>query len=255
MEYGYCNTTLIPCRAEPSDKAEQTNQLLFGEPYQVVEKQEKWLRIRTLLDHYDCWIDRKLHRGLLQAVAERFPGQQPVILSVPYFPITDMQTGQKVHLTYGSIIPAPVNGTFAIGGDTYRADHNIPGKIPRQDLVTFSHNFINAPYLWGGKSLFGADCSGFVQVVYRICGIWLPRDAHQQADCGSDVDIENVEAGDLAFFGQPEGRITHVGICTGNGTIIHASGRCRVDTLDEKGIYNKESGSYSHNLRSIKRVL
>ena len=116
--------------------------------------------------------------------------------------------------------------------------------------------YLNAPYLWGGKTPFGIDCSGFTQMVYKLNGFALPRDAYQQAEIGETLSfVEEAEPGDLAFFDDDEGNIIHVGMVLEQGTIIHASGKVRIDALDHQGIYNKELKNYSHKLRLIKKII
>jgi cell wall-associated NlpC family hydrolase len=116
--------------------------------------------------------------------------------------------------------------------------------------------FLNSAYLWGGRSIFGVDCSGFCQTVFRFIGIPLLRDAYQQASQGEAIGfLEETKLGDLAFFDNEEGRITHVGMLLDQDTIIHASGRVRMDTIDHLGIVNVDTGLHTHKLRIIKRML
>lgn len=250
MEFGFCSTTLIPCRAEASDKAEQINQLLFGESYSVLEKQEKWIKIMTTGDEYEGWIDAKLHCPLNQEAYNNFNRTEKRVIHEPVFLLYHENSKTNVILSHGCIVPVG-NGKFSIGDQHY--SHATVSSTSK-DIPAYSTAFLNTPYLWGGKSIFGADCSGFTQVVFRANNIWIPRDAYQQAELGDPVQLEDVQPGDLAFFGKEGGKITHVGICLEGGKIIHCSGRCRIDTLDEKGIYNEETSNYSHDLRSIKRL-
>ncbi|MES2630131.1 MAG: C40 family peptidase [Bacteroidota bacterium] len=252
MEYGYCSTTLVPCRAEGSDRSEMVNQLLFGETYQVLETTDNWVRVVTLLDRYEAWIDRKLHCELSEEQLHTYRELPKTVVNEPVVQLLSLKNESRISLSYGAILPASENGTFSIGSNVYRLE--APLNQADASLTAFSTQFLNAPYLWGGKSLFGADCSGFTQVVFRIFDRWIPRDAWQQELVGTAVELENVLPGDLAFFGKKDGKITHVGICMGSGKIIHCSGRCRIDLLDEKGILNTETNSYSHDLRSIKRL-
>jgi cell wall-associated NlpC family hydrolase len=132
----------------------------------------------------------------------------------------------------------------------------ISGVKSKSDLINTAYMYLNAPYLWGGKSVFGIDCSGFTQMVYKLNGYKLLRDAAQQASQGEVLSfIEESEPGDLAFFDNEEGKIIHVGIMLENNYIIHASGKVRIDRLDHLGIYNAELNRHTHRLRVIKKII
>jgi cell wall-associated NlpC family hydrolase len=131
-----------------------------------------------------------------------------------------------------------------------------PGKkkLDVRELEKLAFVFLNTPYLWGGKSVFGADCSGFTQTVFRFVDIPLLRDAWQQATMGEEVNsLKTVRRGDLAFFDNADGKITHVGIILNNKKIIHASGKVRVDKLMEEGIINGDTKQLTHRLKLIRR--
>lgn len=137
----------------------------------------------------------------------------------------------------------------------------IPGveaaKSPAETTLSPSEcarRLTGAPYLWGGKTVFGIDCSGLVQVAFKVCGIQLPRDASQMVKMGDYVAIGAQRENDLAFFSNENGAICHVGICLDHGGIIHSSGCVRVDRLDNVGIFNGERKTHTHKLACIKRI-
>jgi cell wall-associated NlpC family hydrolase len=241
-ERGSIAYPLVPGRREPSDKSEMITQLLFGEEYDVLESQKKWLLIKNKVDQYECWIDKKQHTF----ISER-ANLNHIISSV----FEQIKRGDQIWL-----LPAGAkvsSGKFSIGEHRFDFEKNVGQKS--HSPVSIARQFLGAPYLWGGKSIFGIDCSGLVQVVYSCCGIQLPRDAYQQAEKGQPVDfVETAQAGDLAYFDNEEGRITHVGIMLDGEHIIHASGMVRIDRIDHEGIYNADTQSYSHRLRIVKRV-
>ncbi|MDB5226798.1 MAG: ykfC [Bacteroidota bacterium] len=220
----------IPMRREPSDKAEMVNQLLYGEIFDVVEKLEKWSRIKLHHDQYEGWIDNKQY-------SEISSNKRQQIYTVNKLFVKH----EKMILPMGSFIQ---NSKFII--------HNSDTS-----LLQTAKLFLGVPYLWGGRTFMGIDCSGFTQVVFRNHGIRLLRDTYQQETQGKKIKFDQLMTGDLAFFRNAEGRVIHVGIiiCEKNTkNIIHASGKVRIDVFDEEGIYNEETKSYSHRLHSIKRV-
>ncbi len=253
MHYGCCLYTLIPCRADASDKSEQVNQLLFGECYEVLEFTPKWIRIRTTVDQYVAWIDSKLHTQLSETELIEFQNSKKTVVQYALQPIFNETLQTQILLTYGCSIPDSQSAQWSIGPYTFQTLSSA-NPSPAQTIAELARGFLGAPYLWGGKSLFGIDCSGFTQVVFRSFGANLPRDAYQQVELGVKIEINQIQSGDLAFFNNDVGRVTHVGICLTDGEIIHCAGRCRIDTLDEQGILNLETNQYSHQLHSIKRL-
>lgn len=245
-------------RAEASDKSELVTQLLFGETLTVLKKQSPWILIKCDADGYEGWIDEKqfhpitdtYHRELLAAPA-------PVALD-----IVQSAVSSKTHIPIlaGSSLPAFDGMNFKIGKEKFVYNGQaIDGEHDRQIdkfLEKCSLKYLNAPYLWGGRSPFGIDCSGFVQVVFKMLGVQLPRDAYQQAEVGDRIEfVKMAKEGDLAYFENAEGKITHVGIVLSGDRIIHAHGKVRIDKLDPYGIYNNDQKKYTHKLRLVKRIL
>lgn len=259
MTYGICLLSIIPCRREPVGTSEMVTQLLFGETYQVDESREDWLLITTSADQYQCWISSKQFTRLSEATYRKIKSVPAAYTSELVQIVTDNDRQIHFPVTMGSSLPLEVDGqlmiderSFSIDGPIVHADK----KKNAGQIVETAFTLLHAPYLWGGRSPFGIDCSGFVQLVYRLNGYKLPRDAYQQVENGTPLSfVEEAEAGDLAYFDNEEGRIVHVGIILDNQQIIHASGSVRVDRYDHYGIFNKEAGKYSHNMRVIKRIL
>ncbi len=249
-KYGFCNTSLAPGRLEPNDRSEQVTQLLFGQCYTVLAEVEKWVQIQLHDDAYVAWIDRKLHTELTEAEFEAQLGEKHFV-SVPLCSIQHINSNTPIRLSFGAQLPKAKGLTFSIGKHQYRMEANYC-KAPALPIEEFALSVVNSPYIWGGKSIFGFDCSGFVQVFYSLYGYKLPRDAYQQEAFGTLISLKEAKSGALAFFINEKQKIFHVGIYLGNGQIIHASGKVRIDTLDEKGIYNETTKSYTHLLHSLK---
>ena len=244
---GICKLSCIPVRKEASSTAEMTTMLLFGETYSIIESNDGWTFIKTDFDTYEGWISSKQADKLL---AE--PSQAAVSFGYPFNKATS--GNESIFILPGSLLPDYRDGSFNLNHQEYALDLPNIG-YSKTDLIYVAKQFLNAPYLWGGRSPFGIDCSGFTQIVYRICGFALPRDAWQQAENGTTLGFrEEAKAGDLAFFDNEEGRITHVGMMLNPDEIIHASGRVRIDKIDGHGIFDAEREEYSHKLRIIKRI-
>jgi hypothetical protein len=232
-------------------------QLLFGETYHVTEEQEGWLAIVTSYDHYPCWISVKQHTAISDST---FQNLDLKIISSELIQVINNTSAQLVFpLTIGAMLPGFKDTECRVGADHFLFEGhtvNSEEKKPVKELIDTAYLFLNAPYLWGGRSPFGIDCSGFVQLVYKLNGYKLPRDASQQVESGVPLSfVEEAEAGDLAFFDNEQGNIVHVGIVLDNQQIIHASGSVRVDKFDHYGIFHSDTKKYSHMLRVIKKII
>jgi hypothetical protein len=256
MTGGICYLSLVAVRAEPSGKAEMINQLLFGDLAEIIGSFEEWIKIRSIHDNYEGWIDHKQIHLLTDETLEVLKGSSKLVISdVTGLLVTQGKPG--LLLVMGSTLYTLSNGLIAGPNGDYRlteGESSIPQLLDPEEIAETASLYLNAPYLWGGRSPFGIDCSGLVQMVFKIKGISLKRDASQQAAQGNLINlIEESRAGDVAFFDNEDGKIVHTGIITGRGSIIHASGEVRVDPLDHHGIFNKKEGKYSHKLRIIRR--
>lgn len=252
MEYGICNLAVIPMRSAPNEQSEMVSQVLFGEAFEIVEWGEKWVKIITTADDYTGWIGR-LQFAMLGHLAWQQLKREPP--SLTYGAIT-----QAWKIADNSILYLPIGSSLAFFEGSSCKINNERFEIigPKGDIDTFASTamyFLNAPYLWGGRTHFGIDCSGFTQAVFKLHGTSLRRDASLQAQQGVEVEhIKKAILGDLAFFNNAEGRVTHVGIMLNNNQIIHASGKVRIDTIDESGIYAEDTKRYTHKLSIIKRL-
>ncbi len=257
MFYGICRLSVVPVRHEPSDKSELTTQLLFGEAYQILEHREKWLFIQLADDGYTGWIDAKQHTEITEEYYQSWTSvKHPRCADLVQTCAAD---SGKIAITLGAALPFLSQNKLTLGTEKFSYTGAATAKNPAtttQTIIDTAMLFLNAPYLWGGRTLFGIDCSGFVQQVYTMCGFRLSRDAYQQVETGEEVHfVTMAKPGDLAFFDNPEGRIVHVGIVLENNRIIHAHGHVRIDQLDHNGIFNTDRQAYSHKLRLIKRII
>ncbi|MFT2008832.1 NlpC/P60 family protein [Pontibacter sp. 13R65] len=257
MEYGISTLSLVPMRAEPADRAEQVSQLLFGECYSILATQGNWLQIELATDQYRGWIDLKQHSPVRQAYFERWKNARHArVLDL----VQLVHSGETaIPIGLGAYLPFYDGSSLHINDQTLQFNGRATTheqQLTADQVVKVGLSMLKAPYQWGGKSVFGVDCSGLVQQVFGVCGYQLPRDAYQQVAVGEEVHfVAQTRPGDLAFFSNAEGRIIHVGLLLENQQILHAHGEVRIDTLDHEGIYQQDRKRYSHQLRIIKRII
>jgi hypothetical protein len=252
--FGICNLAIIPLRFEPSDRSEIVSQVLFGEHFEVLEELKQWRRIRLHYDNYEGWVDSKQFQIISEADYITL-SKEPIVLNADLI--------DYISAPNNTLLPIPLGASLSfLNHSNINSAHfefdgtKTSGIQDKNKLINTAFMYLNAPYLWGGKTPFGIDCSGFTQMVYKLNGHYLHRDASQQATQGDALSfIEESEPGDLAFFDNEEGNIIHVGIIMENNYIIHASGKVRVDRLDHLGIFNPETQKHTHKLRVIKKVI
>jgi hypothetical protein len=245
--------------------------MLFGELYSVIQAGPEWIKVKLEYDDYEGWINMKSHYGLEETEFERL-AEAGSRCSLDLVQLVTNETARgQFPILYGSSLPGIEEFRMEIAGQTYVYDGQVsmvsdfddededgPENMMelKHDLVSDAMQFLNAPYLWGGRSLFGIDCSGLVQMAYKLKNIRLKRDASQQAEQGKPVaSLDEAEPGDLAFFENEEGKICHVGILIDRQKILHCSGRVRNDLIDQQGIFHNDLHEYTHKLKMIRRVI
>ncbi len=258
MKKDICILPLVPVREKPSDRSQMINQLLFGDVVAIKDQYKSWLFAETLHDGYAGWVDEKQVTPFVDTYFAQLEEETPVFLNTEFTRATG-PNGENLVLTLGSRLPLFRNNRFMLGEKEYQLPENISvltGKQPAKKITETARKYLGSSFLWGGRSFFGTDCSGFTQIVFRMCGYPLQRDASQQAEHGTLVNfVEEARQGDLAFFENEEGSIIHVGILLDNQEIIHSSGQVRTDTVDHEGIFRTDLKKYTHKLRFIKRIL
>jgi gamma-D-glutamyl-L-lysine dipeptidyl-peptidase len=258
IDYGVCRLSVVSVRKDPADVSEIVTQLLFGDDYQVVGEtpDRKWLKIVITFDRYEGWIDSKQHNGISREYFEYISRADLKIAT----DLTSSLLYNKMPLTIlmGSVIPISGAELFKMEDQfAFNGESKTLGQKREFDFVqALAMKYLNAPYLWGGKNPFGIDCSGFVQMVFKIAGYKLLRDASQQANQGKSVNaFADIQPGDLAFFKNSQGNITHTGIVLRDLKIIHASGKVRIDQLTQEGIFNADLHVTTHVFSHLRRIL
>ena len=253
MNYAVVSVPAAPIRRKPNHRKEMVSQLLFGEMVKVLKTNgDLWVKIRSLHDGYEGWVTNTM----LQAVDKDTATTSNTFVTTDLLSVISVGDTQ-MNIPVGSSLSFLIDGKGKLGeleyhftGQYCKTDEQQPSAELIQLLTA---KWLNAPYLWGGRSPLGVDCSGFTQVIFKLMSIDLPRDAWQQAQQGKAVKkFADSQAGDLAFFDNKED-IVHVGILLGDGKIIHSSGKVRIDEIDKKGITNKQTGSPNIRLRAIRR--
>lgn len=256
MHYGICNLSIVPLRFEASEKSEMISQLLFGEHFTILEKQKNWSKIKLFSDDYEGFVDNKQIEEISQDLFEKIAEEVPVFSGEIIDSISNTND-DFYSIPIGCRLPFYKNNSFLINNEKFIYEgKTFSGKLHKTEIIRNAFIFLNTSFLWGGKTPFGIDCSGFTQMVYKLCGYSLFRDAKKQATQGEVLSfIEESEPGDLAFFDDENGEIVHVGIILKDYYIIHAFGKVRIDSLDHSGIFNNELQKHTHKLRIIRKMI
>ena len=247
MQFGVCKLSIVPVRISSSDKSEMVTQLLYGDIISIIEENDNWTKIKSVFDNYVGWIDSKQYEKINEIQKTSFEDQS---FSNDLVEFVENKNKELLTITIGSVV-----SNSKILNHKYEGKY-FTGRQNKESIIKTALLYLHSPYLWGGKTPFGIDCSGLSQMVYKINGYKIPRDAKDQVNLGVNLGfIEESKEGDLAFFDNDEGEITHVGILLKNNYIIHASGQVKIDKIDQTGIYDLKKKKHTHKLRTIKNII
>ena len=254
MEKGIVLQGFVPIRKEPFKASEMVSQVLFGECFEIIESNREWTYIGLDFDGCKGWIETSSFSVIEDP--NTTPDEYALVTSLSTT-VTRQKINQQLLLPAGSVVNHIVEGLFNLNGELFlvRDTDSFLRPSVSNDLHPIAEGLVSVPYIWGGRCGFGFDSAGLVKYLSRLRGLDLPRESQAQAEQGKNVNfIHEIQSGDLAFFDNAEGEITHAGVILDGGRIIHAAGIVRIDRLDQQGIFNVERGKYTHRLRVIKRV-
>ena len=255
--YAICPFTVVPIRTSANHKSEMGSQLLFGEVVEVLEtKGRQWTKVRCLSDEYIGWSPSSQLRDLSPKEAPRFREQFAYSLDLFH---TLMGVDEALPITLGSRLPSFDGMRFSLGTQdfTFSGQAVFPDDIKQGPafVIKIARKLLNAPFLWGGRTVFGIDSPALVQLAYQIAGYEMPRTSELQVNRGDSIDfVEQAMPGDIAFFENTQGKISHSGILLPDSKIIHVHERVRIDAIDHYGVFNYQEGKYTHRLRLVKRI-
>ncbi len=256
FRYAICNLSCIPVLLQPKVNAEVVSELLFGESYEVVEVLGGYSRIRIAHDEYEGWIDSRHTCAVSEEEYENNISSE-VCAAVDLISHVTSSSGSKLVIPRGAFLPYYKDGCFQCGDNTYSFSGEVcslNNPLCFERLEEVASSALGCPYRWGGRSPLGMDCSGFVQVVFRLFGISLLRDTYQQITQGENVDsLVDGKPGDLFFGFSVIGNLRHVGIILHGNKIVHCSGKVRIDELVEDGIYDPNNKNVTHVYEAVRR--
>lgn len=255
--YGYCHLACIPMRREPDLASEMISQVLFAETFEVLETRGHYVRVRLAHDAYEGWLDRRQTAAIEARDYEWMHAESPRAY------VSDLACAagvgdRSLTLLRGSPLPGYRAGKFVVPGQIGWLRGEVSRGLPLEigAFLDSLETYLHAPYLWGGRSPLGIDCSGLVQMAFRPFGVALPRDSCQQREQGEPVaNLREARPSDLAFFASEVDGSSHVGLVLPDGQVMHAAGSVRIDRLDDTGIHHAETGQITHRLTVIKRVV
>ena len=243
-----CVVPVAPIRAEGSHRAEMVSQILFGETATIIHETKDFYQIQMHQDGYEGWCQKLQLQILPEGATIITKGYTTNWVNSAVF------NGHPIQLPLGTPIVSDAQANFVLTYTDASLDP-VNNVFTPEALEIVAKQFLGTAYLWGGRSVFGIDCSGFVQMVFKLFNYKLPRDAYQQAEMGEAIGfLAEAKPGDLAFFDNEQGKITHVGILLSPHQIIHASAVVRIDPIDQAGIVSSSTGLRTHQLRIIRRI-
>lgn len=236
MRNAFCNVALSPVRLENSEVSPQISQILYGEKVEILKIEEGFAKINWLQNE-EGWVDKRHLKEILDA---------EIILKSSIITTDNIA---YYHVPEGKTL-------LSIGSEIQSTELPNLKEKNGEAIAKTALEFLNVPHLTGGRSFFGVDAAGFVQLIFKVHGISLPRNLEEMSKMGNPLFfVGESKAGDLAFFGDASGQIVHVGVMINNFEIIHADEKVRLDSLDSSGIYNKDLKKHTFLLRVINRIL